>query len=142
MAQKLVDHRRAKMGSNVEDQLVQPDTQSLVDMIRKGFINLDKTLLTIDGLDECSESGMIARELYRMYDEAEGQLKILVTSRVDPAIERHFQEVPQVWLTDFTLEDVKIFVDSRVRAMRGDQTLSEDVLQKAQTTIIDNAKDM
>ncbi|KAM3074942.1 hypothetical protein ACMFMG_008348 [Clarireedia jacksonii] len=60
IAQKLVDHRRAKMGSNVVDQLVQPDTQTLVDIIRKGFINLDKILLIIDSLGEYSDSGMIA----------------------------------------------------------------------------------
>ncbi|QYT02986.1 Protein SSH4 [Trichoderma simmonsii] len=136
--QSLVDHQRAKLAYNVEQQFVLPDTDALIDILQRGLNDLDSIVLVIDALDECSDRALITRKFRDIFENTTGNLKILATSRSESAIEKSFQGLPDIWLTDYTHHDVKIFVDSRVDSMRNDtdeENISDDVLREVRITI-------
>lgn len=116
-SQSIVDHQRVKLGTNIHSQLVPPDQDALVKIIVRGFHVLAPIILIIDGLDECPGKGSpfvqmeITSELLSLYQNTEGSMKILVTSRDDYILRQNFQCLPSMWLTDYTHQDVKLVVD-------------------------------
>ncbi|KAL6690798.1 hypothetical protein J3F84DRAFT_404179 [Trichoderma pleuroticola] len=136
--QSLIDHQRSKLAYNVEQQLALPDTDVLIDILQIGLKEVDSMFLVIDALDECSDRSFITEKIRGIFDNTKGNLKILATSRSEGAIEKNFQGLPDMWLTDYTHQDVKIFIDSRVDCMRNDteeENISDHVLHQVRTTI-------
>ncbi|KAK0761775.1 hypothetical protein N5P37_004574 [Trichoderma harzianum] len=136
--QSLIDHQRANLRYNVAQQLPPPKLEALKDILQRGLDDLDSIFLVIDALDECSDRSSITKELRGIFDNTKGNLKILATSRSEGAIERHFKGQPDIWLTEHTHNDVKIFVDSRVASMRNDtekEDISDRMLHRVQKTI-------
>ncbi|PNP46437.1 hypothetical protein THARTR1_10759 [Trichoderma harzianum] len=136
--QSLINHQRSKLAYNVEQQLALPDTDVLIDILQMGLKDLDSIFLVIDALDECSDRSFITEKIRGVFDNTKGNLKILATSRSEGAIVKNFQGLPDIWLTDYTHQDVKIFVDSRVDSMRNDteeENISDHVLHQVRITI-------
>ncbi|KAL7958575.1 hypothetical protein V8C34DRAFT_323970 [Trichoderma compactum] len=129
--QSLIDYQRAKLVYNVEQQLVPPDTDVLIDILQRGLDDLD-------GIFECSDRSLITQRFRGIFENTKGKLKNLATSRSEGAIEKNFQGLPDIWLTDHTNQDVKIFINSRVDSMRNDieeENISDDVLRQVRITI-------
>jgi hypothetical protein len=81
--------------------------------------HLPEAFIIIDALDECNETSQVAAWLQKLLTAGGGRLHVLITSRSKPDITGHLSWIPQqqtIHLDDFTDADIKLYIDSRMKA--------------------------
>jgi ankyrin repeat domain-containing protein 50 len=103
-----------------------------------------KVFIVIDALDECSEENRIREHFLAEVQKLSPMVRLLVTSRHMPDIERKFEGTAQLEIRASD-EDVKRYLESRIESqlplakyVRTDPTLRSDILD----TIIKRAHGM
>lgn len=118
ITQSLVNQFKARQTASSMHRRLLLDADTLLQIIRNSFSDLDKIILVIDALDECRETPLVVHKLRKLYEETNQPLKILVRSRAEREIADELRHLPQISLTDHTRNDIEIYVQAQVEQRR------------------------
>jgi len=122
------------------------DTDVLCDLICYSLKFLRRPVVVIDALDECKRIGTFLTRLVRTVNE--GELRLLITSRTEPAISSALSGLPSLSLNDYArlvdndMErhiDIELEVRSRLAFLAPDlkDEIRKSLLQQADGMSVD-----
>ncbi|KAG1858862.1 hypothetical protein F4604DRAFT_1930917 [Suillus subluteus] len=119
------------------------DTDVLCNLICCSLKFLRRPVVIIDALDECKRVGTFLTRLVRAVNE--GELRLLITSRTEPAISSALSGLPSLSLSDHAClidDDMEILIDRELEVRSRLASLTPDLKDKIRKSLLQQADGM
>ncbi|KAG2106634.1 ankyrin repeat-containing domain protein [Suillus discolor] len=119
------------------------DIAVLCDLICRSLKFLERPVAIIDALDECKGVSTILTRLVRTVNE--GDLRLLITSRTEPAISSALSGLPSLSLSDYTCsinDDMELHIDRALEARSRLASLPPDLKDEIRSSLLQQADGM
>jgi hypothetical protein len=119
------------------------DVAVLCDLICRSLKFLRRPVAIIDALDECKHIGTFLTRLVRTVND--GELRLLITSRTEPAISSSLSGLPSLSLSDYARlidGDMELHIDKELEARSRLASLAPDLKDEIRKSLLQQADGM
>lgn len=123
----------------------QPDTPTLISTILSLLQGCERLYLILDALDECSERETLLSLLSRLWNQDDGRINLLVTSRRERDLEMGLRDLVTdiICVQDEVVgEDIKVHICSRLAADPKLNRWPDDIRKEIEDALVEGAEGM
>ena len=112
-------HVKASSNASSQAEPEPPSVENLQNLITLGTSCFKRSTIVIDAIDECRNREILLPWLFELSTQAQGRVRLLISSRQEVDILAVFQTSPQIHLSKSNMtQDIELMIVSKVRQRR------------------------